>query len=88
MKFVIAPDSFKESMTAKEACQAIQRGLRKALPEAVCIQVPLADGGEGTMQALVDAIGGRIYNKQVTGSQWATRYGLLCDFERSGNRRG
>ncbi|NRO34507.1 Glycerate 2-kinase [Lactobacillus helveticus] len=45
MKFVLAPDSFKESMTAAEVCQAMEKGIRKAIPEAEIISVPMADGG-------------------------------------------
>lgn len=55
MKFVIAPDSFKESMTALVAAQAIQTGLLRALPTAQCQLIPLADGGEGTVATLVHA---------------------------------
>lgn len=44
--FVLAPDSFKESMTAKEVCVAMEKGLRKVYPEANYIHVPMADGGE------------------------------------------
>ena len=53
MKFVIAPDSFKESMTAKAAAVAIQAGLQKIYPDADYELVPMADGGEGTVQSLV-----------------------------------
>lgn len=67
MKFVLAPDSFKESMTAKEAAQAMERGIKKVIPDAECIIVPMADGGEGTVQALVDATYGRIIEVEVTG---------------------
>lgn len=67
MKFVLAPDSFKESMTAMEACEAIERGLRSSFPDAEYIKVPMADGGEGTVQSLVDATGGRIVHCDVTG---------------------
>ncbi|MDK8183907.1 glycerate kinase [Paenibacillus sp. UMB4589-SE434] len=67
MKFVIAPDSFKESMTALEACEAIERGVRSVFPDADIIKVPMADGGEGTVQSLVDATGGRIERVEVTG---------------------
>ena len=44
MKFVLAPDSFKESMTAKEVADAMERGIRKVMPDAECIKVPMADG--------------------------------------------
>jgi glycerate 2-kinase len=67
MKIVIAPDSFKESLTALEAATAIEKGLKKNLPEASFIKVPMADGGEGTVQSLVDATGGKIITKTVTG---------------------
>jgi glycerate kinase len=52
MVFILAPDSFKESMTAGDACKAMERGIKKVIPQAVCIHVPLADGGEGTLQVL------------------------------------
>ena len=45
MKFVLAPDSFKESMTAKEVCIAMEKGIRKVYRDAECIHVPMADGG-------------------------------------------
>lgn len=66
-KIVIAPDSFKESLTALEAAQAIEKGLRRVLPMADIIKVPMADGGEGTVQALVDATNGKRLTKTVTG---------------------
>lgn len=67
MKIVIAPDSFKESLTALEAATAIEAGMKKILPEAIFVKVPMADGGEGTVQSLVDATHGRIVSKTVTG---------------------
>lgn len=65
--FVLAPDSFKESMTAKEVCVAMEKGLRKVFPEANYIHVPMADGGEGTVQSLVDATQGELFHLSVTG---------------------
>lgn len=56
--FVLAPDSFKESMTAEQACVAMQHGILQAFPTAKCIHVPMADGGEGTVDALVHALNG------------------------------
>ncbi|RRJ62664.1 glycerate kinase [Paenibacillus oralis] len=82
--FVLAPDSFKESMTAKEVCDAMEKGLRKVYPHADYIHVPMADGGEGTVQSLVDASGGRIYTKLVTGplgEPVTAQYGILGDGE-------
>lgn len=67
MKIVIAPDSFKESLTALEAAEAIERGFKKIFPDAHYVKVPMADGGEGTVQSLVDATGGKIIYKKVTG---------------------
>ncbi|MGH8602392.1 MAG: glycerate kinase family protein, partial [Gammaproteobacteria bacterium] len=67
MKIVIAPDSFKENLTALEVATAIENGIKRVVPEAQCIKVPMADGGEGTVQALVDATGGRILRTQVVG---------------------
>ena len=57
--FVLAPDSFKESMSAEQACFAMQRGIEKIMPDAKIIHVPMADGGEGTVDALVSARKGR-----------------------------
>ncbi|MDT7898572.1 MAG: hypothetical protein LASZOEIN_001592 [Candidatus Fervidibacter sp.] len=67
MRFVIAPDSFKGSASAREVAQAIAEGLKAAFPDAVCDLVPMADGGEGTVDALVAATGGRIVSVRVTG---------------------
>ncbi len=67
MKFVLAPDSFKESMTSMEACNAMERGIKKVFKDAECIKVPMADGGEGTVEALVHATFGRIERVNVTG---------------------
>ena len=77
---VLAPDSFKESMTAKEVCEAMERGIRKANSQIRCIHVPMADGGEGTMQSLVDATGGRVYSNEVVGplgNNVVAEYGIL-----------
>ncbi|OQP06745.1 glycerate kinase [Geobacillus sp. 46C-IIa] len=67
MKVVIAPDSFKESLSALEVAEAVERGFRTVFPEAEYVKVPMADGGEGTVQSLVDATGGRIVEVKVTG---------------------
>ncbi|MEH7116729.1 glycerate kinase [Neobacillus vireti] len=79
---VLAPDSFKESMTAKEACEAMERGIKKVNNQITCIQVPMADGGEGTMQSLVAATGGKIYTAKVIGplgNEVEAPYGILGD---------
>lgn len=81
--FVLAPDSFKESMTAEQACQAMQRGIEKVCPDAICISVPMADGGEGTVDALVSALKGQKIACEVTGPLPAqkvkTYFGLIDD---------
>ncbi|WP_199790689.1 glycerate kinase [Staphylococcus simulans] len=65
-KVVIAPDAFKESLTAANAAQAIEQGMRAVLPESVVYdKVPMADGGEGTMQSLHDALGGTFHTVKV-----------------------
>lgn len=80
--FVLAPDSFKGSLTAKEVCLAMEKGIKKVLPIAECISVPMADGGEGTVQSLVDATGGMIYELDVTGplgNSVKSFYGIMGD---------
>ena len=82
MRIVIAPDSYKGSLTAAEVCDAITRGIRRVLPDARIDAVPLADGGEGTVQSLVDATGGHLIAQEVTGplgESVTARWGLLGD---------
>ena len=67
MKIVIAPDSFKGSLTASEAADAIETGFCAVYPDAEYVKVPMADGGEGTVQSLVDATSGTIINHSVSG---------------------
>jgi len=81
--FVLAPDSFKESMTAKEACEAMEKGIRRVFKEAKIISIPMADGGEGTVDALVDATKGQRLFVDVAGpiptEKVRAYYGLLGD---------
>lgn len=84
LTIVLAPDSFKESMTAKEVCEAIENGIKKVNDKINCIHVPMADGGEGTMQSLVDATDGKIYSLKVVGplgNEVEAEYGILGDGE-------
>lgn len=67
VKIVIAPDKFKEALSARRVCEAIQRGIESVLPDAEVEAVPMADGGEGTVDALVAATGGTICRTWVTG---------------------
>lgn len=67
MKILIAPDSFKESLTAMEVARQIEAGVRDAIPVAECRLAPMADGGEGTVTAMVAGLRGRLCRKMVTG---------------------
>ena len=82
MKIVIAPDSFKESLTALEVANAIERGFKRIFPNAEYVKLPMADGGEGTVQSLVDATQGHLIEAEVTaplGNQVNSFFGLSGD---------
>src|SRR5947209_17039244 len=82
MRIIIAPQSLKGSLTAAEAGQAIAQGVRAVYPQAEIDIVPVADGGEGTVQALVDATGGELIQQTVTGplnTPVQAFFGLLGD---------
>ena len=66
-KIVIAPDSFKGNLTSLEVAVCIEKGIRRVLPNATCVKIPMADGGEGTVQSLIDAAGGKLVRKRVKG---------------------
>ena len=85
MKIVIAPDSYKESLSALEVATAIELGFREIWPEADYVKIPVADGGEGTVEAMVAATQGHLVHVDVTGPLGNTIqafYGLSGD-ERS-----
>lgn len=82
MKIVIAPDSFKESLTALAVANEIEAGFREFFPDAQYVKLPVADGGEGTVQAMIDASGGGRVELQVSGplgEPVAAFYGLMGD---------
>lgn len=82
MKIIIAPDSYKESLTAMEVATAIETGFRHIIPNAEYYKLPMADGGEGTVQSLVDATNGTIIQHPVTsplGQSVMGFYGLFGD---------
>jgi glycerate 2-kinase len=82
MRVVVAPDKFRGSLTAAEAAAALAVGVRAAEPSAVVDEVPMADGGEGTVDALVAATGGSFREARVTGplgDPVVARFGLLGD---------
>ena len=82
MKIVLAPDKFKGSLSAREACAAMERGVRRVWPDVDVVSIPLADGGEGTVEAMVAATGGRCVEVTVTGplgEPVKAQYGILGD---------
>lgn len=84
--FVLAPDSFKESMSAEQACQAMQRGVLQVFPDACCIAVPMADGCEGTVEALLRSLDGQGITCMVTGplvTQQVSTYFAIVDYGRT-----
>ncbi len=84
MRILIAPDKFKGSLSSGEVAEAIARGLTGGWPKVDTLQCPLADGGEGTMELLVQATGGKIIDCDVTGPLGEPRrasLGILGDGE-------
>lgn len=84
MKIIAAPDSFKGSLSAIEAAKAMEKGIKRAFPEAETVLLPIGDGGEGTMETLVAATDGIVKTATVTaplGNQVEASYGVLGDGE-------
>lgn len=82
MKIIIAPDSFKGSLTSDQAANAIERGVRAVLHNVEIDKIPMADGGEGTLQALVTSTDGQFREVEATdpiGRPVKTRFGILGD---------
>ncbi|MBW7477224.1 glycerate kinase [Paenibacillus oenotherae] len=82
MKIVIAPDSFKGSLSAKRAGLAIERGVKRAFPESVTVVIPMADGGEGTLECLIEATEGQLIKttvKDPLGRDIESGFGILGD---------
>lgn len=82
MKILIAPDSFKNCLTARQVAQNIRTGIQRIIPDAAIRDLPVADGGEGTVQALVDATGGEIISTVVVDPlmrKVESFYGILGD---------
>jgi len=81
-RVVIAPQEFKGSLTALEIARAMETGVKRALPEAETVLVPVADGGDGTLQSLVDSSDGRVVTTRVSdplGRPVDARWGALGD---------
>ena len=82
MKIVIAPQGFKGNLTALQVARAIEKGIKRVVPGARTAIKPMADGGEGTVQALVDATGGKMMATEVTGplgERVTAQWGILSD---------
>ena len=82
MRVIIAPDSYKGSVSALEVARAMQRGVQTVFPHAEIQLVPIADGGEGTVEAMVASTGGTVVKKSVQGplgTSVEAYYGLLGD---------
>ena len=82
MKIVISPQTFKGAVSALDAALAIERGVLAAFPGAQTVLVPVADGGDGTLDALVDSTGGVMFRSTVTGPlgrRLETSWGVMGD---------
>ena len=82
MKILLAPDGFKGCLDARAVCEHLAAGIRAALPEVELVELPLADGGEGTTETLVAATGGRLERRQVSGplgEPLEAHFGVLPD---------
>ncbi|WP_027087930.1 glycerate kinase [Cohnella panacarvi] len=82
MRIVLAPDSFKGSLSATKACLAMQEGIRSVERDAEIVHLPMADGGEGTIESLVHALGGSVREALVRdplGREVLASYGVLAD---------
>jgi glycerate kinase len=82
LKIIIVPDSFKGTMSSIEFCELASRSIRRADPGAAIVSIPVADGGEGTVESFLAALGGHREQLQVTGPLWEKTesfYGLLED---------
>jgi glycerate kinase len=84
MKIVLAPNAFKSSLTAPQVCDAMAEGILRVVPDAQILKVPVADGGDGTVEALVHATHGRFFQQDVTdplGSRVNATFGVMGDGE-------
>ena len=82
MKIVLAPDSFKESLSSFEVCNALKTGLLKELPDIQVVLSPIADGGEGTVETLLTVSGAKSYSNKVMGpmgQEVRAKWGILSE---------
>lgn len=84
MTILLAPNAFKGCLTAPQVCDALAEGIRRVLSDADIIKVPVADGGDGTVESLVNATGGQLFYQEVTdplGGRVTARFGIMGDGE-------
>lgn len=82
IKIVVAPDSFKECLSAREVAKSISKGIQKVFPEAEIVQIPVSDGGEGLLDALVDPTNGDLISIKVKDPllrEISAKYGIVED---------
>ena len=82
LRILVAPNAFKESLSAIDAARAMAKGIRRGLPNARITEVPIADGGDGTLEAVISGTGGRILKAKVTGplgNKITAEYGITGD---------
>ena len=82
LRILVAPNAFKESLSAIDAARAMAKGIRRGLPNAQVTEVPIADGGDGTLEAVISGTGGRILKAKVTGplgNRITAEYGITGD---------
>lgn len=82
MKIVIAPDSFKGTISSMEFCAIVEQSILKSLPDTQVVRIPIADGGEGMVDAYLQSNGGDKVSLEVTGPNFAkvcASYGILPD---------
>ncbi len=81
-RFILVPDSYKGTMSSTQVCEAMERGIRRILPDAIVDSLPVADGGEGSVDAFLHAIGGKKRAAEVCGPYFdkiEATYGVLGD---------
>ena len=82
LRILVAPNAFKESLSAIDAARSLAKGIRRGLPKARITEVPIADGGDGTLEAVISGTGGRILRTRVTGplgNRITAEYGITGD---------
>ena len=82
LRILVAPNAFKESLSAIDAARAIAKGVRRGLPKAQVTEIPIADGGDGTLEAVISGTSGRILKARIVGplgNRITAEYGITGD---------